>query len=809
MDPEGDADGDGLPNYTEVFVTNTDPLDPASFKEIAIPTPASINNASSDVTVNYDLTRFNEDYADSGLVITFGKNTLVKPYLSPAIFISNTPYIIKTDTVIAPVFEGYEIVGRYITIDESSFNPGGKIIVEISVPKAGPAPEACKLAVLTSIQNEWVILEPIQIQKPAFYPYRVYFELPSFSAIALVRNKMKATAYLDNGMIYSSSNKAIVKAEIVARGTPLVEDGFFQIYYTDYEDPSNPLNTSQTFTSIDFNGILRTTGLFSSTGQIVVTRLTLGVGSETFSEDVNITVARSECLDLFADKDIEQYRVLQNKFIANKSPSYSLESIDIDGEGRMFKTASGFFYDYYLKDHLGSTRMVMRENGGVTEAFAYQPYGKMVPLDDIVTAPEIDPTRQQFTTKEFDKEGCDNNDGRLEFNIQIETDLQGFVGYFSVKTTGGNFSKPVNYSNNGESLHCVYSPVVPGRTTIEKLSLHLINTDEGITVKYDLDDLSYSVEAGYKQTVILNRTLSEVQAADVNGANLYEVPAPEVNYEAQIAKYYFGARFYDPEIGIWLSTDPYEQDWNVYGYCGNNPVYFVDPDGNVYGLWNATGFIIGAAIGGTIGSIAAYNASDGDLGAAFLGSLVGSVYGGALGSMTGSGLSKLSDMGFFQSVGGSLNYSGNIFERIEARIIVKGLQMSSEVAKNLLGELSKNTVKDITVNIDRTSTGNHYNPNGTVTFNPELKTYYRKNQNTPKLPWQDNRDKVGLYHELRHAYQDINNQIPQSTYTNFNDRLKVELKNIGVGILKDTEKYSGNLFRESIGEALRDRYIVY
>jgi RHS repeat-associated protein len=42
---------------------------------------------------------------------------------------------------------------------------------------------------------------------------------------------------------------------------------------------------------------------------------------------------------------------------------------------------------------------------------------------------------------------------------------------------------------------------------------------------------------------------------------------------------YFGARWYDPEIGRWISPDPSEDGENWYSYCGNNPVNYVDPDG--------------------------------------------------------------------------------------------------------------------------------------------------------------------------------------------------------------------------------------
>ena len=46
--------------------------------------------------------------------------------------------------------------------------------------------------------------------------------------------------------------------------------------------------------------------------------------------------------------------------------------------------------------------------------------------------------------------------------------------------------------------------------------------------------------------------------------------------------YYYGARYLDPTVGMWLSVDPlYEKNISAtpYNYCLNNPVVMVDPDG--------------------------------------------------------------------------------------------------------------------------------------------------------------------------------------------------------------------------------------
>ena len=43
--------------------------------------------------------------------------------------------------------------------------------------------------------------------------------------------------------------------------------------------------------------------------------------------------------------------------------------------------------------------------------------------------------------------------------------------------------------------------------------------------------------------------------------------------------YYYGARYYDPTIGRFISEDPVKDGWNWYAYTANNPLRYVDPNG--------------------------------------------------------------------------------------------------------------------------------------------------------------------------------------------------------------------------------------
>jgi len=51
--------------------------------------------------------------------------------------------------------------------------------------------------------------------------------------------------------------------------------------------------------------------------------------------------------------------------------------------------------------------------------------------------------------------------------------------------------------------------------------------------------------------------------------------------DAETGLYYYRARYYKPEIGRFLQTDPigYEGGLNMYAYVGNNPIMWTDPFG--------------------------------------------------------------------------------------------------------------------------------------------------------------------------------------------------------------------------------------
>ncbi len=120
-------------------------------------------------------------------------------------------------------------------------------------------------------------------------------------------------------------------------------------------------------------------------------------------------------------------------------------------------------------------------------------------------------------------------------------------------------------------------------------------------------------------------------------------------YDTETGLYYLETRYYDPEIGRFISADSIEYldpetigGLNLFAYCNNNPVMYADPEGH----FAVSALIIGALIGAAVGFAITLYKDYADDGEVFNGSISAADYvfntaiGGLFGALTGGAASS-------------------------------------------------------------------------------------------------------------------------------------------------------------------------
>ncbi|OGS15759.1 MAG: hypothetical protein A2251_08735 [Elusimicrobia bacterium RIFOXYA2_FULL_47_53] len=138
-------------------------------------------------------------------------------------------------------------------------------------------------------------------------------------------------------------------------------------------------------------------------------------------------------------------------------------------------------------------------------------------------------------------------------------------------------------------------------------------------------------------------------------------------FDSGTGLYYYNARYYDPQLGTFITPDTIVQDLydpqnlNRYSYCRNNPIIYTDPSGHEF--WDDLGKGIATYLTGPLGLVA--NAATSNFSSGWDGKKAGDAYstqllyaGIAAASLTGAYLGSvvseamgMGGSGFFATVG--------------------------------------------------------------------------------------------------------------------------------------------------------------
>jgi len=122
---------------------------------------------------------------------------------------------------------------------------------------------------------------------------------------------------------------------------------------------------------------------------------------------------------------------------------------------------------------------------------------------------------------------------------------------------GGLLARSSGYSSGNWTSHAYYFADGNGNVT------YMLNSSQAMVAKYRYDP--------FGNTISSIGTLASV--------NVYRFSSKEIHVNSGM--YYYGRRFYDPNLQRWLNRDPINEcgGYNLYGYVLNNPLRFIDPFG--------------------------------------------------------------------------------------------------------------------------------------------------------------------------------------------------------------------------------------
>lgn len=589
MQPLADTDGDGVINAIEIRM-GTSPVVWADAPTVAIPDTAVVVDATRDMRITYNCRPHVGGYgARDSVVILLRAGTVPQDSLVPIVEMKDT-----LDAAIPALPQGYRKVGRFVDI-HGTLTPGATAEIALPLPDRTGLLLPDRIKVVHYDGTRWRFETINRTDENA-----VYVSAESFSPYAVLEQPVhKAVAYVDGHSVFENTQgKAWVGVDIKVVNMPLLEG---EKYFVTLLSPSH-VPYIYWFMTADVEH--KTLELVASK-EVEPGRPCYGIAIAKWNGDLlthgyegEVTINTGERLQFSGEITYEELlqaeAAAEPAFLSAKTLSTQMELVyrnimtPFGVEGRLEPGANGMAAHYYVRDHLGSTRMVLAEDGTPAEATGYYCYGEQFPIQEATDRP----AREKFTGKELDTEG-DFDRAEIQLDITVTdiaaTDTREFTVHFA---DGSMRSVTMDYTSKYAPITYVYRSIhLTDSKTISEIAMRL-KDGLGNEKEYRVTGFSDAVGLGSVVEISLGESygaLGDGQFVTGSVDDHYTILGLGATADvAGVMLDYFGARYLHADLGCWTATDPMREFSNLYSYLGGNPMLFVDLLGleKAYFLWS-------------------------------------------------------------------------------------------------------------------------------------------------------------------------------------------------------------------------------